>query len=39
MPALDGDLAGNQQRSLLIAVVDDLEQVAACAAERNRKVA
>ena len=27
VPALDGDLAGDQQRSLLVAVVDDLEQV------------
>jgi len=29
MPARHGNLAGHQQRSLLVAVVDDLQQVAA----------
>ena len=28
VPAVHGDLAGHQQRSLLVAVVDDLRQVA-----------
>ena len=28
MPAAHGDLAGHQQRSLLVAVLDDLQQVA-----------
>jgi hypothetical protein len=28
MPAVDGKLAGDEQRSLVVAVVDDLEQIA-----------
>ena len=29
MPFTDGDLAGDQQRTALVAVVDDLQQIAA----------
>ena len=29
MPAIDGHLAGDQQRAAIVAVVDDLEQIAA----------
>jgi hypothetical protein len=27
MPAIDGDLAGDQQRPPVVAIVDDLEQI------------